>query len=94
MCRLALEPDQTIRTITETHAIVSDALASGGLELDCSAVADVDTSFLQLLASARRSANVSRQPFVVVFPPDGVVAHALRRLGLEADSVAVGEQQP
>ncbi|WP_035858199.1 STAS domain-containing protein [Cryptosporangium arvum] len=67
MTRLELGDELTIVTAAETRErLVPYRKAGTGLELDLSAVSDVDTAGLQLLLAARREGVVLTDPSPVV----------------------------
>ncbi|GAA0229544.1 STAS domain-containing protein [Cryptosporangium japonicum] len=67
MTRLELGDELTIVTAAETRERLMPYLQAGtGLELDLSAVSDVDTAGLQLLLAARRADATLSDPSPVV----------------------------
>ena len=67
MTRLELGDELTIVTAAETRERLSPYLKAGtSLELDLSAVSDIDTAGLQLLLAARREDAVLCEPSQVV----------------------------
>jgi ABC-type transporter Mla MlaB component len=66
----------------DAHRAIRDALSGcENLVVDCSEAAEIDVSFLQLLASAERSAERAHKSIALAAPPQGVLADALRRCG-------------
>jgi anti-anti-sigma regulatory factor len=88
---LKLTGQLTTRTTDETCQSLLAALDEAGdhLVLDCSEVADVDVSFLQLLVATQRSAERLNKTVAFLAPPQGVLADALRRCGFAAPEMAV-----
>ena len=65
--RLTLLDDMTIYNATAQKQQLLDALQAGdGLELDLSAVAEIDTAGFQLLLLAKREARHQDKPLLIV----------------------------
>ena len=81
--RLVLEAVQTLRTIEATTAAVRDLLAQHPhVEIVCGAVGEADLTLVQLLLSARRTAEQSGKRVTLAAPASGALLDALRRGGL------------
>jgi anti-anti-sigma regulatory factor len=79
---LKLRGSLTTPNSEETHRAIRDALSGRqDLIVDCSEATEIDVSFLQLLASAARTAERARKSIALAAPPQGVLADALRRCG-------------
>jgi anti-sigma B factor antagonist len=81
---IALPAELTIYHASETGALITARLAEGGdLELDASAVAEVDAAGIQLLLAARRHAAAWDRGFSLLHPTAELQA-ALTLLGLSS----------
>lgn len=69
-------------------AISSAVSRNTAVVIDCSDVVDVDVTFLQILISARRSAEAQSKHFELSAPADGVLAVALERLGTSPSNLS------
>lgn len=86
---LALAGAQTIRTVAATRLAVLDGLTAPEVELDCSAVDEVDVTFIQLLLSLRRSAVEGRKRLTVTIPGGSPLAAALASAGIDPGQLSV-----
>ena len=81
--RLALEGAVTIRTIETIHAqLVALLDAHDHIEIDCAALSETDLSLVQLLLSARKSAQTARKTLALTAPASGALHDVLLRSGL------------
>lgn len=72
----------TVRCIGAARAALLEALAAHtALSVDCSAVESADLSLVQLLLSARLSANQAGKPFTLAAPAAGALRAALEQGG-------------
>lgn len=79
---LVLGPVQTLRTIEETREILSRHLTgAGNIHIDCSQVEESDISIVQVLLSARATAERQGVPLRLTAPPPPLVA-VLDRAGV------------
>jgi ABC-type transporter Mla MlaB component len=78
---LKLVGQLTIRTVPEIASKVSDILARANLVLSIPADSEVDVSFIQLLASAQKSAEASGKSVTLSHPPAGALHDVLSRGG-------------
>lgn len=75
---MCLDGNLTIRTIAVVHATLHQALAEQqDVEIDCSAAENVDLSFIQLLLSARLTAQQAGKRLVICTPLPAVLHAAL-----------------
>ncbi len=75
---------RTIRCAEQTRSLLLEALhGCSPLCLDCSAVEDADLSFVQLLLSARKTAERSGKILTLAHDASGAFLHALSRAGFE-----------
>ena len=75
---------RTIRSAEETRSLLIEALAGASpLSLDCSLVTDADLSLVQLLLSARKTAQRAGKILTLAAPADEVLQQALSRAGFE-----------
>lgn len=83
MTQIALGDDLTIRSAEAIRARLADALSSSDepLIIDCHDGQEVDITVLQLLLSARKTAQALGRPLSLSSPADGVLLDALRRGG-------------
>ena len=78
----SLAGDVSIRTCDATHAALAAALATRvDVVVDCSAAHNIDVSFVQLLLSARRTAEACGSRFELSAPADGALRDVLERGG-------------
>lgn len=85
MTRLHLGDELTIVTAAATYEQLTPYLTGGAdLELDLSAVTDVDTAGLQLLLMARREAE-RRGSTVLLDDPSPVVRELMEFTGLDSE---------
>jgi anti-anti-sigma regulatory factor len=81
--RLSLAEAVTIRDMPLLHARLRDALAAHPtVTIDCTAVTDVDLTFLQLVLSARKSAGAAGKSVAIIPPKGEVLTDILMRAGL------------
>ncbi len=79
---LDLSGSRTIRSADQTRSLLLEALgAHTTTSLDCSAVTEADLSLVQLLISARMSAELSGKTVTLAHPPTGVLLQALSKAG-------------
>ncbi|MGO9133300.1 MAG: lipid asymmetry maintenance protein MlaB [Methylovirgula sp.] len=64
------------------RAIASAISRHSAVMIDCTDAADVDVTFLQILISARRTAEAQGKRIELTAPSDGVLVTALERLGI------------
>jgi ABC-type transporter Mla MlaB component len=84
MRTVVLSGPRTVRYAEETRTLLLEALqGSSPVTLDCSAVAEADLSFVQLLFAARRSAQLSGNVVTLAHSASGVLQQALSRAGFE-----------
>lgn len=79
--KLELVGQLTIRRAPEIAQQMASALASGNLTLSVPPDSDVDVSFIQLLASAQKSAAASGRTLRLAGTPAGAFHEALSRGG-------------
>jgi anti-anti-sigma regulatory factor len=74
--------DVGLRTCDATHAALTAALATHDeVVVDCTEARDVDVGFVQMLISARRTADASGQRLRLSAPADGALLEVLVRGG-------------
>lgn len=79
---LVLEGDLTLRTVEAVHAKIGEVITRhANVVIDCTAAADVDLSFVQLLVAARTSARRAGGTVVLAARPDGALLDTLMRGG-------------
>jgi anti-anti-sigma regulatory factor len=84
---LRFEGAVTIQAVADAKARLSEALAAGGdLSVDCSAVDDVDVTFLQVLIATHRSAALRGFGFRLDPPPSLPFFTMLDRAGVTLPS--------
>lgn len=82
VCSVEMPAELNIRTITDAHAQLSDALKSGApIVVTVPADATVDLTFVQLMEAARRSAGDHGGQLSLSRPADGGLLETLRRGG-------------
>jgi anti-anti-sigma regulatory factor len=80
--RLALDGALTIRTAEAVSAKLLDAIREHTcLSIDCSAAAEIDLSFIQLLIAARATAQLLHRSVILASRPVGVLLDTLTRGG-------------
>lgn len=83
--RLQLEPVQTLRTIDAAATALRDLLGQHShVEIDCSAVSEADLTLVQLLLSARKTAEHDGKRLTLAAPASGALLDALARAGVLA----------
>jgi len=83
---LKLRGSLTTPASEDAHRAIRDALSGcENLVVDCSEATEIDVSFLQLLASAERTAERAHKSIALSAPPQGALADALRRCGFAAE---------
>jgi anti-anti-sigma regulatory factor len=90
---LGLGGSRTIRNAEETRSLLLEALRGPSpIRLDCSSVAEADLSFVQLLLSARKSAQAAGKIATLAHAPRGAFLQAASRAGFSPapDSLAGG----
>jgi len=76
----------TIKNAEAVREQLLAALAVGGrISVDCSAVEEVDATFIQLLIAARRAAAHDGTELALAQPSDGALLTALRHGGFLTD---------
>ena len=81
---LRLEAPLTIQQIARSKSILGDALAQAntiGISLELAPHAEVDVSFIQMIASARAHAESMRKHLRLAAPAAGKLLHVLKRAG-------------
>ncbi len=80
---IQLSGRQTIQEAEQTKRILLESLAeSEALTLDCSAVDEVDLTFIQLIMALRKSAEHSGKALSLVTEADSAVLRALDEAGV------------
>jgi ABC-type transporter Mla MlaB component len=80
--RFAVDGSLTLRTIETTRAQLLEKMEQHpALEVDCSAASEIDLSFVQLLLSARASAQSAGKVLALAQPASGVLRDVLERGG-------------
>ncbi|MDR3538493.1 MAG: STAS domain-containing protein [Acetobacteraceae bacterium] len=80
--RLALEGSVTVRNIDGLHAnLVAALMQPGGVVVACAALEETDLSLVQLLLSARRTAQQSGRSFALAGAGEGALHAALMQGG-------------
>ncbi len=80
-----LRGPRTIRFADQTRSLLLEALcAYSAASLDCSAVTESDLTFVQLLISARMSAELSGKTLTLAHPPSGAFLQTLSKAGFKA----------
>ncbi len=81
---LDLSGPRTIRFADQTRSLLLEALcANSATSLDCSAVAEADLSFVQLLVSTRMSAELSGKTVTLAQPPSEALLRTLSKAGFK-----------
>jgi len=84
-----LPEDATIRHAESIAEQLKSALATGQtIEVDCSAVIEADSSVLQLLIAARKSAAAAARALILGAPAAGALRAAIIECGLAGGSLA------
>jgi ABC-type transporter Mla MlaB component len=74
----------TIRQAEDIAERLKQALASSDrIEVDCAGLTEVDTTFIQLILSARKSAEVAGKALTLSAPAGGVLLDALTICGAQ-----------
>jgi anti-anti-sigma regulatory factor len=80
--RFVLDGSLTLRTVETTRAKLLETMERHqALEIDCSAATEIDLSFIQLLLSARTSAQSAGKTIALAQPLSGVLSDVLQRGG-------------
>ena len=80
--RFVLNGALTLRTIEATRAKLLEMMdRHQSLEIDCSAATEIDLSFIQLLLSARTSAQSAGKTIALAQPASGALSDVLQRGG-------------
>src|SRR5687768_12052996 len=80
---LVLGGPVTVRNIQPVHAWLIEALRRHRMvEIDCSAVTDVDLSLIQMILAARKSVAASGATLALAHPACGALLDTLMRAGL------------
>ena len=86
---VAIPEEATIRNAENIADQLNSALAaSQTIEIDCSAIAGTDSSFLQLLIAARKSAVATGKHLTLSAPAAGALRDAVIECGLAGGSLA------
>lgn len=93
-CHIALEATQSIQNIQPLHEALLSAFSKGNsIDVDASAIQQIDTASLQLLLIAKQSAGKLQKKLSIDFPSERFI-EAAGLLGLaeilEVDSAASG----
>ncbi len=81
---MVLDGALTVRTAEIVHSKLRQAINEHPLiKLDCRDATDVDLTFVQLLLSARLSAERSGKTVTLAARPDGPLSDALTRAGFQ-----------
>ncbi len=82
---LDLSGPRTIRFADQTRSLLQEALrAHSATSMDCSGVTEADLSLVQLLISARISAEPSGKTVTLSHPPSGAFLQTLSKAGFTA----------
>jgi len=82
-------PSVTVRNAGDFAARMREVCAAGeNVVLDCTALAEVDLSFLQIVHAARAALGVAGRTLVLAAPADAPVAALLKRAGFAGDAAA------
>ncbi|MEJ2626467.1 MAG: STAS domain-containing protein [Pseudolabrys sp.] len=85
VCRVDFSGAQTTRNIQVAHERMSLALsAQQSIEINCRDVTEFDLSLIQLILSAKRSAEMEGKSLTLSAPADGKLCVALERAGFLA----------
>lgn len=88
---IALDGDLTVRAATRIQSTLTEALAKGRhVTLDCRDAERADLTFLQLVLTARASAEAAGGALRLVSPKGKAVAEAACRAGLAGPNCADG----
>jgi ABC-type transporter Mla MlaB component len=88
---LSLDGALTMRSVEALFARLRETLAQHSeVSIDCTAAAEVDLSFIQLLVAARASAVQADKTVALAARPDGPLLQALTRAGFRVTQ----EDQP
>jgi ABC-type transporter Mla MlaB component len=80
--RFVVDGSLTLRTIETTRTQLLELMElHPSLEVDCSAASEIDLSFVQLLLSARASAQSAGKALALSQPASGVLRDVLERGG-------------
>lgn len=83
-----LEGDLGPRDAAAVHTALLSALQqSAAVEIDARTLASLDTSIIQILVAARKSAERLERPLTILTEPDGALPATLERLGLTASAL-------
>lgn len=86
---IRLEPSVTVRTIEALRASILDSFAQDtAIELDASAVAEVDLSLVQLIEAARVHAAREGKTLRLTAPANDALLGLLRRAGALSEPTA------
>jgi len=94
--RVVLAGALTVRDIKLIHARIATALRQyPAVTLDCAGATAVDLSFIQLVVSARKSAQSAGKTIALAQPAQGALRTALVQAGMVAalDAAPVPDQQ-
>jgi len=82
-------PSVTVRNAGDFAARMREACAAGeNIALDCTPLAEVDLSFLQIVHAARAALGAVGKALVLAAPANAPVAALLQRAGFAGDAAA------
>lgn len=85
--RIIIDGVQTVRNIQSTYDRLSAAIAEHqAIVVDCDAVTELDLSLIQLLLSAKATADSNGKSLALATPAGGKLRTALERAGFLADA--------
>lgn len=91
--RVVLGGALTVREIKVIHARIAAALRQyPAVTLDCGGASAVDLSFIQLVLSARRSAQAAGKTVALAQGAQGALRAALMQAGMISDEAPVPDQ--
>lgn len=87
--QVRLQGSLTLRDAKQMHSLLQAAIsASREVEVDVRDVSNIDVSIIQLIVSARKSAEQRGRRLVLVTEPDGAFRAALAKAGFLGDDGA------
>ncbi len=87
-----LSGPRTLRNAEETRSLLMEALQRPSpIGLDCSAVAEADLSFVQLLLSARKSAEAAGKTLTLSHPASAPLLKAASKAGFATKPSPIAE---
>lgn len=84
--RLVLAGDITLQSVDFIHSKLLEMAGQPVVEIDCEGVTDAGLGLIQLILSARLSAQKSGRTVVLAHPATGALRAALRRGGFLSDA--------